>query len=801
MSNGPGARRRPGLKGTMTTRLWRGLALAAVLVASVLTMDVAGQTTNAPGVAPLPGYTGGTNGAQAGTGTTNPPAVAPLVSSPGLPVPWVNGQQNVRFGYPFKIGDSENGYALTVQSNAEGTQVLMQGSLPAYSGSGFNSGNGYTGNGSQLSHLQIGNIDWLGLASGVSNGLASTNLFTAANMKSRTSFAQFPALGFNCWSYMTESAVLTQVTNAASRGWTANGWKYFVLDFGWAANTRDGDGNLQADATAFPHGIAWLANVLHNCGCRLGIYVSASDTKLDGVTGVSQVTTTIADAAKDGALLASWGVDYVKVDWGLATDAKEAAFYSALVGSMDAQCASNNRPRIYVEGVANPTYFWGAAQNWMPELLNSVRLCGDVNGSGYHYTFWQEPFVDSTRNPWITRPGSFNYNNGTVASGRGPAWWTTNDTRAIYAVSATAYQELSEAGAPSATTDQDGAMLFANPEFTALLRDPLVVSGKAILTNGTSQVWTRPLANGDWLVCLWNQDSNSSAVVSCNLTNLTGLTNQTAVVRDIFTRTTLAMSGSVTATVQANGANLYRVSQSSGLTTNILSNGWRSQYINGVLATISPPPVNPVTANLRVWLKADANSYTDGTAQNWPDSSGNANDATGSGTQPVYHTSVLNGMPAYLFTNTTYLTSAYAGTPTDFTMFVVASATGTGTELLVVDKDFTSGAAFSWRQADPQWRTYGKGAYALLVLPDPWLVLCGTRSGTTLYSFGSGTSSNSVACPSGAISATTLTVGASQAHTGNFQGYIAEFLFYDAHLSDADRAAVQQYLRGKYLLP
>ena len=87
---------------------------------------------------------------------------------------------------------------------------------------------------------------------------------------------------------------------------------------------------------------------------------------------------------------------------------------------------------------------------------------------------------------------------------------------------AVTYQELQNPVNPAAIDASELPVIFTNPEFTAIMRDPLVTQGYPVWTNSTSQIWTRPLANGDWLVAMWNQSTNAPASMSCGLTEFPG---------------------------------------------------------------------------------------------------------------------------------------------------------------------------------------------------------------------------------------------------------------------------------------
>ena len=88
---------------------------------------------------------------------------------------------------------------------------------------------------------------------------------------------QTPPMGWNSWNSgiaLNERAVKDTIDAMVSSGMRDAGYRYVNLDAGWAAPTRDADGNLRADQNRFPHGIAALAAYAHDRGMLLGIYHS-----------------------------------------------------------------------------------------------------------------------------------------------------------------------------------------------------------------------------------------------------------------------------------------------------------------------------------------------------------------------------------------------------------------------------------------------------------------------------------------------------------------------------------------------
>ena len=96
-----------------------------------------------------------------------------------------------------------------------------------------------------------------------------------------------------------------------SSGMRDAGYRYVNLDAGWAAPTRDADGNLRADPDRFPHGIAALARYAHDRGMLLG-FTTARSTRAAGRIRASGAA---GHEQADAHTFADWGVDYLKYDW------------------------------------------------------------------------------------------------------------------------------------------------------------------------------------------------------------------------------------------------------------------------------------------------------------------------------------------------------------------------------------------------------------------------------------------------------------------------------------------------------
>jgi alpha-galactosidase len=123
-----------------------------------------------------------------------------------------------------------------------------------------------------------------------------------------------PPMGWNSWNSgmpLTEQNVEATIDSMVSSGMRDAGYRYVNLDAGWAAGTRDADGNLRADPDTFPDGIAGVARYAHDRGLSLGLYASP----FNETCGQDPRIASAGHESADAHMFAQWGVDYLKYDW------------------------------------------------------------------------------------------------------------------------------------------------------------------------------------------------------------------------------------------------------------------------------------------------------------------------------------------------------------------------------------------------------------------------------------------------------------------------------------------------------
>jgi alpha-galactosidase len=100
-----------------------------------------------------------------------------------------------------------------------------------------------------------------------------------------------------------------------SNGMHKLGFDHVNLDDCWAAESRDADGNIRPDPTRFPSGMKAVAAKLHGMGLKFGLYTSMGDATCNQGGRPTKIPGSYGHYSADARTIASWEMDYVKVDW------------------------------------------------------------------------------------------------------------------------------------------------------------------------------------------------------------------------------------------------------------------------------------------------------------------------------------------------------------------------------------------------------------------------------------------------------------------------------------------------------
>ena len=209
-----------------------------------------------------------------------------------------------------------------------------------------------------------------------------------------------PPMGYNAYNHVgccaTEEtmraaadALVRKHTAGPGAPWSLHdlGYEYVNMDCGWIGG-RHPNGTLFVSPSKFPSGMRALADYIHGRGLKLGVYSDRGARDFSG-GGLGMKGHEVQDAA----IMAEWGVDYLKVD-----------DMSGLPHTREGAHADFARIRDALNATGRPIFFstcghspsraadGSGGPSWMgadcAELANACRIASDVRywGSGEYGT-------------------------------------------------------------------------------------------------------------------------------------------------------------------------------------------------------------------------------------------------------------------------------------------------------------------------------------------------------------------------------------------------------------------------------
>jgi len=364
-----------------------------------------------------------------------------------------------------------------------------------------------------------------------------------------------PAMGYNTWNdfrcNINEKDILSSADAMVSQGLNKLGYVYVNIDDCWASS-RASDGTIVAEASAFPHGIKYIADYVHNKGLKFGIYSDRGTKTCAGRPGSQGFE------KKDADTYASWGVDYLKEDSCNAPSDHNTAFqqYGTMRDALNA-----TRREIYFSLCGWNS--WYAPEGW--SLGNSWRIAGDCN------TWPNVLNAIDTNAPLVqyARPGGWNDPDMLIGSDSAAAAHLTQ------AQSRTMFSQWCVMTAPLLIGSNIRALnswdlqTYSNTELIAINQDPAGKQGSRLAggnlyqgtTKSTFNVWGKKLQDGSAVLIFLN-NAGSAADVTCDSScfSAMGFTpSEKLTVRDLWSHTnigTVPATGYTAKAVPGNGGSV-----------------------------------------------------------------------------------------------------------------------------------------------------------------------------------------------------------------------------------------------------
>ena len=394
-----------------------------------------------------------------------------------------------------------------------------------------------------------------------------------------------PAMGWSSWSFIrqnpTESSIRAQAQALHDGHLSDHGYIYVNVDDFYYEDPRqtvDTYGRWVVDPKKFPNGMAATAAFVHNLGLKFGMYMTpgipvAAVNQNTPIEGTSSHASDIAvkgsyeinynfgnnamlkiDYSKTGAqqfinswaaLLASYGIDYLKIDGVGSFDIPDVQAWS--------DALKNSGRQIHFELSNNLAKSNGAT--WAM-LANGWRIDGDVECYCSTLTTWNNVssrFNDVLGWQQFSHAGARN-DLDSIELGNGNSVGITTDERRTQMTLWTLSAAPLLLGTDLTHLDSGDLTLLTNDEVIAI--DQAGVAAQQ-LVGGNTQVWSAKQPDGSVAVGLFNLGGGGASVTATwSMLGISG----SADVRDVWAKKDLGpFTNSYQTTVPSHGAALLRI--------------------------------------------------------------------------------------------------------------------------------------------------------------------------------------------------------------------------------------------------
>eukprot|EP01102_Stenamoeba_stenopodia_P020805 TRINITY_DN8243_c0_g1_i4.p1 TRINITY_DN8243_c0_g1~~TRINITY_DN8243_c0_g1_i4.p1 ORF type:complete len:439 (-),score=84.44 TRINITY_DN8243_c0_g1_i4:151-1410(-) len=382
-----------------------------------------------------------------------------------------------------------------------------------------------------------------------------------------------PPMGWNTWctygpcetDYCNQTEVMSMADAMASNGMYELGYRYINLDDCWA-DYRNSTGWLQPDPQRFPDGMAALADYIHSKGLYLGVYTDSGVYTCSDGGRPHKIPGSYGHYQQDADQFASWGIDYVKMDW-CHTEVNGTQLDPRVIYPEMSQSLNSTGRRIFFALCE-----WGVDQpwEWASKCGNSWRIGED------HHDEWSSTsaIIEILANKSaFAAPGGWNDPDFLMTGGQGcTANSSTLCPGQTWTEYITEFSIWSIANAPLIIATNIRNMsaekqsIVLNKEVIAINQDPLGIAGERVWAggvNGSMQVWTKPIVGNAAAAILYNADNGpANATITLDFSLLPGdFTGKPVYLRDLWAHEDLgSFTNNFTAVVAPHGVVFVTVS-------------------------------------------------------------------------------------------------------------------------------------------------------------------------------------------------------------------------------------------------
>ncbi len=363
--------------------------------------------------------------------------------------------------------------------------------------------------------------------------------------------AKTPPMGWNSWNKfackgLNEKVVRETADVMVSNGMKDAGYNFVNLDDCWQIG-RDAAGNILADPERFPSGIKALADYIHGKGLKLGLYTDV------GTMTCAKRPGSIGHEYQDAKQYASWGVDYLKVDWcntlpGQSSESSYTLMRNAL--------ADSGRPIVF------SICEWGSTKPWLwaGPVGNLWRSTPDIQDCWDCKRTWGGGGVVQIlelMNGLETYAGPGHWNDPDMLE-VGNGGMTKEEYRTHFSMWAIFAAPLL-AGNDVVNMTADTKEILLNKDVIAIDQDPLGQQGRRVKKTGDLEIWSKQLQDGGRAVALLNRGA-AAAKISVAWTDIGYPDTVSANVQDLWTKKeSSAVRSGYSAEVPSHGVVMVRV--------------------------------------------------------------------------------------------------------------------------------------------------------------------------------------------------------------------------------------------------
>jgi len=303
--------------------------------------------------------------------------------------------------------------------------------------------------------------------------------------------ARTPPMGWSSWNKFAEKiddkTVRAMADALVATGLRDAGYVYVNIDDGWQG-TRGPDGAIRPNEK-FPD-MKGLADYIHARGLKFGLYSAPGPKTCAGYEG------SYGHVRQDAQTFADWGVDYLKYDlcsgeWFYDDADKVQRTYYEMGAALRATGRSivyslceYGRFEVGAWGRNVGGHLWRTTGDITDDYATMAKIGFDKNGRAEHAGpgGWNDPDM-------------LEIGNGGMSHDE----YATHMT--LWAMSAAPLMM----GHDLRQSSPEVLRMLENREVIAVDQDALGVQGKAVRREGTTEVWTKPLADGAVAVALFNR--------------------------------------------------------------------------------------------------------------------------------------------------------------------------------------------------------------------------------------------------------------------------------------------------------